>query len=68
MVNLNTKLVSGLQIPLPSSQEQQSISDVIAAEEAKVIQAKGEIEKLHLLKQGLMDDLLMGRVRVGASA
>jgi type I restriction enzyme, S subunit len=66
MVNLNTKLFSSLQIPLPSSQEQQRISHVIAAEETKIIQAIGEVEKLRLLKQGLMDDLLTGRVRVGA--
>jgi type I restriction enzyme S subunit len=68
MVNLNTKLVGNLRIPLPSSQEQRRISDVIAAEETRIIQAKGEVEKFCLLKQGLMDDLLMGRVRVGAPA
>ena len=68
MVNLNTKLVSNLQIPLPSSEEQQRISDVIASEEAEAVRAVLEVEKLRLLKQGLMDDLLTGRVRVGAAA
>lgn len=66
MVNLNTKLVANMQIPLPSSNEQRQISDVIASEEADAARAVREVQKLRLLKRGLMDDLLTGRVWVGA--
>jgi len=68
MVNLNTKLISSLRIPFPSSIEQRWIGQIIAAEKASVSQATREVEKSRLLKQGLMDDLLTGRTRVGASA
>jgi hypothetical protein len=48
------------------SQEQKRISEVIAAADTEIVRAILEVEKLRLLKKGLMDDLLTGR-RVGVS-
>jgi type I restriction enzyme S subunit len=55
-------------LPIPPLQEQVRI---ITAAEVQDNEIRGELEvlrKLRLLKLGLMDDLLTGRVRVGASA
>ena len=51
-------------IPMPPSEEQRAIS--LANDEQQALQdrAQLELEKLKLQKQGLMDDLLTGRVRV----
>ena len=55
-------------LPIPPLHEQ---ARIIAAAEVQDNEIRGELEvlrKLRLLKLGLMDDLLTGRVRVGASA
>jgi type I restriction enzyme S subunit len=64
MVNLNATLLANLEIPLPRKEEQDQICRVISAERVEVEQAIREVAKLRLLRQGLMDDLLTGRVRV----
>lgn len=64
MVNLNTGILAGLLIPLPLMAEQVRIAEVIRGLEYRY-SAEGEhLQKLHLLKLGLMDDLLTGRVSV----
>jgi len=67
MVNLNSTLLRDLIIPKPSLEEQERIMGMIQAQDNLL---KAEIEnlaKLQLLKQGLMQDLLSGQVRVGSS-
>ena len=60
-------IVKALLIPLPPIEEQHRIC-VIASQSRELIAVEADfLSKLHLLEQGLMDDLLTGRVRVGAS-
>jgi type I restriction enzyme, S subunit len=52
-------------IALPPRGEQKAISDRVRALTAELAAERRERDKLLLLKRGLMDDLLTGRVRVG---
>jgi type I restriction enzyme S subunit len=53
-----------LRIPVPARPEQDKAAEIMMAAEADVYRERVELEKLRLLKSGLMDDLLTGRVRV----
>jgi type I restriction enzyme S subunit len=68
MVNLNTELILGLVIPYPELGEQEQIVELIRAHDARVQGEEATLRKLTLMKQGLMQDLLTGRVRVKSSA
>ena len=56
-----------LLLPIPSLSEQRHICDQLAAIRARSESVRREGTKLAILKQGLIDDLLSGRVRVGDS-
>lgn len=49
---------------LPPLEEQEQIADILRAKEARIDSEHAELSKLRLLKSGLMEDLLTGRVRV----
>ena len=68
MVNLNTGLILGLAIPYPEPGEQEQIVELIRAHDARAQGEEATLRKLTLMKQGLMQDLLTGRVRVKPSA
>ena len=53
-----------IEIPLPPLREQQEIADIISTVYQKVKVEKTEKAKLERIKQGLMDLLLTGKVRV----
>lgn len=62
--NLNTGIVNSSPISLPPLDEQRRITQILDAHDARITIEETYHEKLTLLKQGLMDDLLTGRVRV----
>jgi type I restriction enzyme S subunit len=62
--NLRGSTLLKLLIPIPPKQEQDAIIHRLRCYESKIITRKIYLEKLKLLKQGLMSDLLTGRVRV----
>jgi type I restriction enzyme S subunit len=53
-----------LRISVPARSEQDKAAEVMMAAEADVRSEQVELKKMRLLKSGLMDDLLTGRVRV----
>ena len=53
-----------LRIPVPVRAEQDKGVEIMLAGESDVRRHESELGKLRLLKSGLMDDLLTGRVRV----
>jgi type I restriction enzyme S subunit len=68
LASINMTQLKAFPLPIPPLQEQ---ARIIAAAEVQDNEIRGELQvlrKLRLLKLGLMDDLLTGRVRVGASA
>lgn len=64
MVNLNTKLLSHLQFGFPQKNEQDVAVCRVTQADSTIHQEEANLAKLALMKSGLMDDLLTGRVRV----
>ena len=63
---LNTTILSELPVPIPSIREQKEIGEKISSIDSLIQETVQEMEKLSRIKQGLMQDLLTGKVRVNA--
>ncbi|EYT89770.1 hypothetical protein ThrDRAFT_04614 [Frankia casuarinae] len=64
LASINKSQLSALPVPLPPLATQKMIIGSLGAAERQISSTKAELAKLRLVKQGLMDDLLMGRVQV----
>ncbi|RLC79341.1 MAG: restriction endonuclease subunit S, partial [Chloroflexi bacterium] len=62
--NLNSAIVSNVKIPLPSLPEQHRIASILSQIDGAIEKEQKYKEKLERIKQGLMEDLLTGKVRV----
>jgi type I restriction enzyme S subunit len=56
--------IEKLKIPLPPDQEQQKIAEILSKVDKKLEIERKEKVKLERIKQGLMDLLLTGKIRV----
>jgi type I restriction enzyme, S subunit len=65
--NLNTSIVKSCLIGIPPLSEQDRIVAALDAHDVRIRAEEAYRDKLKLLKKGLMDDLLTGRVRVAAA-
>lgn len=61
---LNLSIVSNIQIPIPSVAEQEQIASILTTVDRKLELERDEKARLERVKQGLMDLLLTGKVRV----
>ena len=68
MVNLNTGLILDLLIPHPHPDEQARIEAILRQHDNRIQAEAATHRKLTLMKQGLMQDLLTGRVRVNVGS
>jgi type I restriction enzyme S subunit len=64
---LNQSQVSRIKIPLPPLDEQKTITSIFWATDKKLEIERSEKAKLERVKQGLMDLLLTGKIRVKVS-
>lgn len=64
MVNLNQKVLAGLNIAFPSFDEQAAIATVIGHMDLDLAVLEHRRDKTRLLKQGMMQELLTGRIRL----
>jgi type I restriction enzyme S subunit len=64
LASINMKQLSRYPVPIPPIDEQNSIVSVIRSVAQELAAHQAELAKLRRTKQGLMDDLLTGRVRV----
>ncbi len=62
--HFNVGELKDLLVVLPSSDEQAVIESVLLTQKSEIQTEERQRDKLHLLKTGLMQDLLTGRVRV----
>lgn len=62
--NLFQGAIKCLIFPLPSMKEQKRIAKSLIKFNSQISSKETRLEKLKLLKKGLMSDLLTGRVRV----
>ena len=65
---LNLSAIGRIHVPLPPRATQDKIAALLDEQDYALRQQRVELEKLRLLKQGLMNDLLTGRVRVPVGA
>jgi type I restriction enzyme, S subunit len=64
MKNISQHSIRQLMIPIGSPEETKHVVEIDKLHEARASLLCREVEALRLLKQGLMDDLLSGRVRI----
>ena len=62
--NLNSNLVSSFELLRPPLPEQHRIASILSQIDEAIEKEKNYKEKLERIKQGLMEDLLTGKVRV----
>jgi type I restriction enzyme S subunit len=62
--NLSKNIIDSLLIPLPPLPEQQRIAEILSQIDQTIEKEEHYKEKLQNIKQGLMEDLLTGKVRV----
>jgi type I restriction enzyme, S subunit len=62
--SINQQGLNPIRIPVPPMAEQKNILKVLSAHDARIRAEEAYRDKLQLLKKGLMQDLLTGRVRV----
>jgi type I restriction enzyme S subunit len=61
---INKSLFEKLRLPLPSTLEQKRIADILSTVDKKLETERNEKARLERIKQGLMDLLLTGKIRV----
>lgn len=64
LASINSTQLKGFPIPRPSTDEQRVIMEVLNSHEANTEKYRNSLDKLNRIKQGLMQDLLSGRVSV----
>lgn len=63
--NLNKKIVAGVQVPCPRDfHEQEAIASALSDMDDELVSLERKIEKLVDLKEGMMQNLLTGRIRL----
>ncbi|WP_443191605.1 restriction endonuclease subunit S [Pseudomonas indica] len=63
-MNLNTGLIKSTEIAVPASDEQTAIATLLADMDAELAALEQRRDKAKLLKQGMMQELLSGRIRL----
>lgn len=61
---INSGDVRALQIPIPEYEEQAAIAEVLADMDAEIVVLEQRRDKARLVKQGMMQELLTGRIRL----
>lgn len=64
LLNVNTKDFFSLKIPFPTKKEQIAIAEILQAADQEITTHQNQLTALKQQKQGLMQQLLTGKVRV----
>ena len=62
--NLNKNMVQNINITLPSIEEQKAIAQVLSDMDLEIKALEEKLEKYKTIKQGMMQELLTGRIRL----
>ncbi|MFY1111577.1 MAG: restriction endonuclease subunit S [Methanosarcinaceae archaeon] len=65
--HISAKDIKEYRIPLPPPPKQQKIAEILSSVDEKLESERKHLEQLKILKKGMMQDLLAGRVRVEVS-
>ena len=61
---INSGDVRALQIPIPGYEEQVAIAAILSDMDAEILALETKVAKARQLKQGMMQELLTGRIRL----
>jgi len=65
MPSLNQEILRNVPIPFPPTKaEQEAIAAILADMDAEISALKAKLAKARQLKQGMMQELLTGRIRL----
>lgn len=64
MASLNTRILSGVMIHLPSLPEQSAIASILSDMDTEISALEAKLTKARQVKQGMMQELLTGRIRL----
>lgn len=64
VVHISATALSGILVRLPCVEEQQAISEVLEAMDAEIQALESRLAKARAVKEGMMQNLLTGRVRL----
>ena len=64
VLNLNKDLVSSVEIVYPNQREQSAIARVLSDMDAEIEKLEKKLSKYQKIKQGMMQELLTGRIRL----
>ncbi|WP_409469534.1 hypothetical protein [Streptomyces sp. HC307] len=67
MVKISSEVVEGLTVPLPDRERQREIVRTVASLDRRIAARAEVIAKLRTVQQGVVEDLLAGRVRQAAA-
>ena len=62
--SLNASTIEGIEVKLPQSEEQTAIAAVLSDMDAELATLEARRDKTRALKQGMMQELLTGRIRL----
>ncbi len=65
-MNLNTGIIINTRVSLPPPDEQAAIAEVLSDMDAEIAALEVKLEKARQIKQGMMQNLLTGRIRLMA--
>ena len=63
-MNLNTTIINGTEINFPEKAKQQEIAEILSSMDLEIESLENRLQKARQLKQGMMQDLLTGKVRL----
>ena len=63
-MNLNTELINSTVIPLPPLPEQKAIAEVLSDMDSDIEALERKRDKYKQIKEGMMEQLLIGKVRL----
>ena len=64
VVHISSRALAAIEVELPSTAEQDAIAAVIVDADREIDVLKSRLEKVKLIKQGMMQQLLTGRTRL----
>jgi len=64
MPSLNTQILNGIDVVLPPLSEQTAIAAVLSDMDAEITALEKRRDKTHTLQQGMMQELLTGKIRL----
>jgi type I restriction enzyme S subunit len=64
MPSLNTQILNGINVALPPLPEQEAIAAILSGMDAEIAALEAKLTKAFHLKQGMMQELLTGRIRL----